>query len=302
MKILLTGSNGLLGQKLIALLHKNKIVELVATSKGQNRCGILQGYTYYSCDISKKKSIEEIVNYETPHVIINTAAMTNVDMCENDKEGCDMVNIKAVQNLVDICIAREIFLVHLSTDFIFDGLDSPYDEKAIPNSLSYYGSSKLKAEKIIYTSTTAKVSILRTALVYGMVNDMSRSNIVLWAKESLQNRKQIKVVDDQFRCPTLAEDLAMGCFLSAKKQIPGVFNITGKDFMCIYDMVEHIADFWNLDKSLISKTSSEALNQPAKRPYKTNMLIGKAVKELGYNPHSFQEGLKMIDKQLKSLL
>jgi dTDP-4-dehydrorhamnose reductase len=128
---------------------------------------------------------------------------------------------------------------------------------------------------------------------------MSRSNIVLWAKSSLENAKKINVVDDQFRTPTLAEDLADGCLLIAEKKATGIFNISGKDFMSVLELVYRVADFWKLDKSLITPSKSSDIKQPAQRPPKTGFIIDKAKKVLGYDPHSFEEGLEVLDSQLK---
>jgi dTDP-4-dehydrorhamnose reductase len=191
-------------------------------------------------------------------------------------------------------------LVHLSTDFIFDGENGPYKEEDKADPLSYYGQSKLDAENLILSFHTINYAILRTVLVYGVVDQMSRTNIVLWAKEALENGKRINVVNDQFRTPTLAEDLAEGCLLSAKKQIKGIFNISGKDFMSILELVYKVADFWKLNKNLITPSSSVGINQPAKRPPKTGFIIEKAISELEYKPHSFEDGLEILNQQLIS--
>jgi dTDP-4-dehydrorhamnose reductase len=187
-------------------------------------------------------------------------------------------------------------LIHLSTDFIFDGTAGPYKEDALPNPLSFYGESKLKAEEII-KENCKNWAMARTVLVYGLVADMSRSNIVLWAKDALENKKAIKVVDDQFRTPTLAEDLALGCSLIEKHNAQGIFNISGKDFMSIYELVERVAKYFNLSMENVEKTNSLTLKQPAKRPPITGFDISKAQNELGYQPHSFEEGIGFVQKQ-----
>ena len=94
------------------------------------------------------------------------------------------------------------YLLHLSTDFIFDGAAGPYDEQAEPNPLSFYGHSKLDAEFIVRQEPGLSWGIARTILVYGLAQDMSRSNIILWVKSSLEQGKKIQVVDDQWRTPT----------------------------------------------------------------------------------------------------
>ncbi len=298
MKILVTGSNGLLGQKLVHKLSTDPEVELIATARGENRLKKASGYTYRPLDITNQDEVAQTIAEVKPDVVINTAAMTNVDACEADREGCDKLNVDAVQYIVDACERNDVHLVHLSTDFIFDGEDGPYAEDAEPNPLSYYGESKLKAEKIVEGSNV-KAAILRTVLVYGIAEDMSRSNIVLWAKGALEKGKEITVVDDQFRSPTLAEDLADGCILAAKQKATGVYNISGKDQMSIIELVRAVADHWKLDKSIILPISSTTLNQAAKRPPVTGFVLDKAIKELGYKPHSFSEGLAIVEEQMR---
>ena len=185
----------------------------------------------------------------------------------------------------------------MSTDFIFDGKKGPYKEDDEANPLSYYGHSKLLAENMVREYCT-KWSIARTVLVYGVVNDMSRSNIVLWAKGALEKGQPINVVDDQFRTPTLAEDLAKGCQLIEHKQAEGIYNISGKDQMSILELVQRVANYFDLDASVLRVVSSESLNQPAKRPPLTGFDLTKSRKVLGYEPHSFEQGIGVLMEQL----
>jgi dTDP-4-dehydrorhamnose reductase len=296
--ILITGSNGLLGQKITQQNIQNKHFNLVATSKGPNRYPLKEGYTYAEMDILDPENVRAVIEQYKPDAIIHTAAMTNVDTCEDQKDLAHQLNVTAVETLVQLCEEHNIQLVHLSTDFIFDGANGPYDELAAPNPLSYYGITKLQAEEVIKNSR-AKWAILRTIIVYGIVADMSRSNIVLWAKGALEKGNPINVVNDQWRMPTLAEDLADCCVLAIEKDAQGVYNASGKDMMSISELVERVADYWNLDKSLMNEISAETLNQTAKRPVRTGFILDKTISELGYRPHSFEEGLAIVDQQLK---
>lgn len=302
MKILVTGSNGLLGQKIVyACLGKYKNqVELVATARGNNRLIEQNGYLYQPMDISNHANVLEVIEMHKPEIVIHAAAMTNVDACESDKEGCLQNNVHAVQFIVDACNKFGAHLVHVSTDFIFDGLNGPYTEDAEPNPVSYYGWSKAEAEKIVKESSNSW-AILRTILVYGVADHMSRSNVVLWAKSALEKGSPINVVDDQYRMPTLAEDLAEGCLLAATKKANGVFNISGPDYMNIFELVSRVADYFGLDKSIVQRTDSSGLNQPAKRPPRTGFDLTKSRSTLGYNPHSFEEGLAILEEQLNAI-
>lgn len=299
-KVLITGSNGLLGQKLVYKLKDRSDVELIATARGENRLLDKQGYRFLSMDIENQLNVDAIINDVKPDCIIHTAAMTQVDDCELDHAACDRANVDAVQFMVEAAERNHCHFIHISTDFIFNGKDGPYDEEAEADPLSYYGNAKWKGELIVQKSKL-KWAILRTVLVYGIVDNMSRSNIVLWAKGALEKGKPINVVDDQFRSPTLAEDLADGCILAMDKQATGIYNISGKDQLSIIDLVRQVADYYKLDKSLIRPVSSTTLNQAAKRPPITGFILDKARKDLGYNPHSFTEGIALMEKQLAEM-
>ena len=298
-KILLTGANGLLGQKMVLLLAQQANVHTIATARGEARFPIPAAIQYATLDITDEASVHQLIEKEQPHVVIHTAAMTQVDDCETQREACWLQNVEATRYIAEACAAHNTFLLHLSTDFIFDGKEGPYTEDAQPHPLSYYGESKWEAEKIVQKLTTPW-AIARTVLVYGISQTASRSNIVLWVKKSLEEQKHIKVVDDQWRTPTLAEDLAMGCWLIAQKEAQGIFNISGKEMLTPYDMAIATADYFHLDKSYITRTDASGFSQPAARPPKTGFIIEKARNLLGYEPHSFAEGIAILEQQLRN--
>jgi dTDP-4-dehydrorhamnose reductase len=297
MKILVTGVNGLLGQKLITLLSSDSSVKPIATARG--KLVLPLDVEFHEMDITNANQVEKVISLIKPEVVINTAAMTQVDDCETNREECWAANVMSVQNLISSCQKHDCHLVHVSTDFIFDGSHGPLDENEKPSPVNYYGESKLAAEELVINSNI-NWSILRTVLVYGITNDMSRSNIVLWVKKNLEEGKSINVVNDQFRTPTLAEDLAKGCYLAAKKKAKGVYHISGKDFLSPYDIAIHKAEYFGLDKSLIKATDSTKFKQPAARPLITGFIIDKARKELGYEPHSFMEGIGIMASQIRA--
>jgi dTDP-4-dehydrorhamnose reductase len=296
MKILVTGSNGLLGQKLIEKLSKK--MDVLATARGENRLPFKENYSYASLDITDKNNVDEVFNSFKPDVVIHGAAMTNVDQCEIEKEECWKLNVLATEYLLETAKKHNSFFLHVSTDFIFDGKEGPYDEDGTPNPVSFYGWSKYAAEKLVMHSEV-KWAIARTVLVYGIAHDMSRSNIILWVKNSLENGKSINVVNDQWRTPTLAEDLADGCILIAEQKAEGVFNISGKDLLNPYEMATMTADYFSLDKTLIKEVDGSQFKQTAKRPAKTGFILDKAIHKLGYKPKSFKEGIAFLAAQLQ---
>jgi len=296
-KILITGSNGLLGQKLTDIYSKKEVI-FYPTALGDCRHPLKDSLNYRSLDITNEQEVMELITELNPDCIINTAAMTNVDACEEKQEECTLLNVHAVDYLVSAANAVNAHFVHLSTDFIFDGKNGPYKEEDIPGPLSFYGHSKLKGEEIV-REKCKKWSIARTVLVYGLVHDMSRSNIVLWAKGALEKKQDIKVVDDQYRTPTLAEDLANGVYLIENSANEGIFNISGKDFMNIYELVERVAKHFDLSMEKVKRIKSYTLNQAAKRPPVTGFILEKSRNVLGYVPHSFEEGIQKVMEQLK---
>ena len=298
-KVLVTGSNGLLGQKIIYSLIERKDIDLLASSKGLNRLITKSGYKYIDLDITRNEEVKKVFENENPDAVINCAAMTNVDYCEENQDSCWEINVKAVENLAKSCEVSKSHLLHLSTDFVFDGKSGPYTENDKPNPLHFYAKSKLKSEEIVKKIMT-NWTIARTIIIYGITDNMSRSNIVLWAKKEIENGNTINVVKDQLRSPTLAEDLAKGCISIIDKSAFGLYHLSGPKTYSILDLVYQVADFYNLDKSLILPVTSASLNQPAPRPLSTGFDITKAKKDLDFNPVDFLEGIKIMDQQIKN--
>ncbi len=301
MRLLITGANGLLGQKLVALIAPRTDIELIATSRGESKIHYdLPTYQYRSLDVTQPSEVDEVVAQEKPDVIIHTAALTKVDYCEQHRELCYRLNVKAVDHIVQAALKHDCLLVHLSTDFIFSGKKRLLTEEDLPGPVNYYGQTKLEAEQRIIESGV-KHAIVRTAIVYGVVPHLSRSNIILWVKESLKRGKTIHVVDDQFQTPTLAEDLAIGCFLIAQKRAKGIFNVSGEELLTPYQMAQMTADYFNLDKKLIVRTDSTRFKQPARRPLETGFVIDKAKQVFDFQPHTFLQGVELLDEQLREI-
>ena len=289
-RILITGANGLLGQSLLFLGQDRHV--LLATGRGPAR-GNHFGFPSAELDSTKAEDYERVFAAFKPDVVVHSAAMTQVDDCEHDQEACDLLNVEATKLCAEACARHGIHLIFLSTDFIFDGKNGPYGEEAEPAPLSVYGWSKLRAEEAVKASG-ARYAIARTVLVIGYVPGLSRSNIILWARQALGRGERIRVVHDQVRSPTWSVDLAEGCLRIAELGAEGIYNISGPDTMSILDLVRRVADHAGLDASLIDAVSSESLGQAAKRPPITGLDISKARRDLGFSPHSFSEVLNRI--------
>lgn len=290
MAILITGANGLLGQKLVAQLSASS-TSFIASSKGENRNPECPASHYVSLDISRPEELEHLLAHHPIDAIVNTAAMTDVDACEEEEESCRKVNVEGVRNLYRIARKNAIFLVQLSTDFVFDGEDGPYSEEDERRPLSCYATSKRDAEDILLNGDYRSWAILRTIIVFGQGHHLSRSNIVLWARDALKKGTPMRVVNDQFRAPTWADDLAWACLRSVQRRAEGIFHISGPETMSIYDLVGRIAAYYQLGTSAVESVSSATLQQRAKRPPRTGFDLSKSRRLLGYRPMTLEESL-----------
>ena len=281
MKILITGINGLVGSTLYEL-YANSSHDIIPTSRN------LEGFATTKLDITKQEEASHVFNAFKPDVVINTAAIADVDLCEVEKGLCWKTNVTAMKYLVESCKLYNSHLIHISTDYIFDGSSGPYLETDRFNPISYYGKSKLEGEKILIDSSI-DYTIIRTILVYG---NHTKLNIVSFVKKNLENGKPVKLVDDQHRMPTLVGDLARACNSAADKRATGIYHVSGNEMMTYYDIGLRVADYFSLDSSLITKTKTAKLNQKAKRPEVTGFVLDKAIKELDYAPTSFEKSLE----------
>ncbi len=296
MKILITGSNGLLGQHLVKMLIETTTYDIVATGKGDSRLPFAATtlFNYFSLDITDGVAVQNCMKLHKPDVVIHAAAMTQPDPCELDPIACWELNVTATRFLIDAAEEVKAFFIFISTDFVFDGLNGPYNETDIPGPVNYYGSSKLAAEKSVMESSLQQWAIVRTVLVYGNILVGNRSNVISWVKENLTQEKPIKVVGDQWRTPTFVEDLAKGILLVIEKKATGIYHISGEEGLSPYDMAVATADYLQLDKSLMTKVDASIFTQPARRPLRTGFIIEKAKKTLGYQPLSFKEALQKM--------
>ena len=297
MKILITGSNGLLGQKLVVLLRQRPEVAVVATSRGANKLATLYPeVSFVTLDVSDVAQVQRVIAQERPTHVIHTAAMTNADECELNREACWQHNVVATENLMRTCAAHNVHLTHLSTDFVFSGEQGPLAEDAVPGPVNFYGQSKVAAERAVQAST-GRWAIARTVLVYGVAHNYGRTNLVLWVRDSLRAGKAIKVVGDQWRTPTLAEDLAEGCWLLTRHSAQGIYHLSGDEMLTPHALALRVAAHFGLDSSLIEQVDASTFVQPARRPARTGFVIEKARRELGYRPRTLAEGIELVSRQ-----
>jgi len=296
-KILISGSNGLLGQNLLNQLIPRNDCQILAVSKSPDVYPDQTGYSFMQIDLTQRQQVLEISESYCPDIVIHAAAMTQVDPCELNPDLCTKVNVEGTRNLADMSSACGAKFIYISTDFVFDGEGGPYKEEDELNPVSHYGWSKLEGEKITQR-LSVPWAIVRTILVYGLTPAMSRSNLVLWVKDSLEQNQEIRVVEDQYRMPTLVNDLVWGIIRIIDLEKQGIYHLSGPDYRSILELAIEIADFFGLDTNLISPIHSKELNQPGKRPPHTGFVLHKARTELGYQPKKFNQGLSVVQNLL----
>lgn len=293
-RILITGSNGMLGQRAVQFYSAKENVELLATSV-ENK-SVADSVEYISCDIKNRDEIKRIVHDYYPDFIVHTAAFTNVDMSEKLREEAWKINVKGVEYIAEASRAIDAHIIQISTDYIFDGKEGPYNENAIPNPVGYYGRTKLASENALRISGTF-FTILRTNVLYGIAPN-SRPDFVRWVINSLDKKEHIRIVKDQINNPTFIDDLVQGINKIIEFRKTGIYNIGGKEFLSRLDFTSQIADYFSLDKNLITPIITEELKQLARRPLKSGLIILKAETELGYKPHTILESLAAMKKEL----
>lgn len=297
--LLITGANGLLGQKLVKRCLKHGI-PFHATSKGPNRNPACPGTVYTEAELTNPDEVRKLMQSIKPSAVIHTAAMTNVDQCESEPENCRLINVEATRYLLEESIRIQAHFQLVSTDFVFDGTSGPYKETDPVNPLSVYAQSKVDAENLLVQHEYQNWSIARTIIVYGTGIALSRSNLILWAMQALPKQETMRLVDDQFRAPTWADDLAYGCVEIVLRKLTGIFHLSGPKTMSVVEIVQTVADALGIKNAPIEHISSSTLNQAAKRPPHTGFVLDKAQQLLDYHPCKLEETIPMLVAELEN--
>ncbi|MDA3859781.1 MAG: dTDP-4-dehydrorhamnose reductase [Melioribacteraceae bacterium] len=293
-RILIIGSNGMLGQSLTTHFMFKKDVELTCASFEDE--SFYDNVAYAKIDISSSKEVKNLIKNFCPDAIINSAAYTNVDGCETEKELSWSINVTGVENIVKYARTCDAHFIHISSDYIFDGEAGPYSEDEKPNPISHYGKEKLAAENVIKAGRV-KHTIVRTNVLYG-ATQFGRPDFVKWVYNSLSEKKKIKIVKDQINNPTYIDDLSSAISKIIEFGKEGVYNIGGADTLTRLDFTYKIADYFELDKTLITPIVTSDLNQPAPRPLNSGLINLKAETEVNYHPLSIDKTLFLMKRSL----
>ena len=289
MKIIILGANGFIGRRILNRLYPSH--QVLACSLHPD---ILpeEGYRFATIDMLDYSAMTTLLRDFQPDVIINGSALSAVDYCEQHQEEAYAMNVTAVKHLAEYSRDHSCRLIHLSTDFVFDGTSSiAYTETDVPNPVNYYGKTKQWSEEVIGQLCT-DYAIVRVEVVYGKPLPKQHGNIVHLVKNRLENGQSIRVVSDQFRSPTWVEDIACAIEQLLSNQHQGIYHICGGETLSVAEIAFRAAKYFNLDTSLIEPITTEAMNEATPRPPFTPMSVKKAQQAFGYQPSTLEEGFK----------
>ncbi len=293
-RLLLTGSNGLVGQAVLRAVAQAVTPEwtVIACGRGAPR-GLSLTVPYVSIDVADSMSFGPCLQELAPAYVLHAAAMTQVDECEIAHMTAYNQNVQAVETLL-AAIPSTCFVLHLSTDFVFDGTQSPYAEDATYSPCNYYGLTKQYAEQRLQTALQPW-TVVRTSLVYGYGESLRRLPFLSQVKKRLKKGEHVRMVDDQWRQPTFVDDLATACLRLLTERKEGIFHISGEERFTPYEMVCTAARDWGYDLAYVHAVSTDTFATPATRPKETIFCLDKAKKELGYSTHTLKEALQSLE-------
>lgn len=275
MKVALSGANGLVGSRIIELL-KNDFQFIPLYQK--------------DCDITKQDDVYNFFNNYRFNLFLHLAAYTNVDGAEKEKNKVWRINVLGTKNIFQFCQKKKVKLIYISTDFVFDGQNPPYDENSKPNPIGYYGETKYEGEKIVKN----QAMIVRIAYPYRAYFE-PKKDFVRSIIEKLKNKQRLTMIIDGKMTPTFIDDIAYGLKHLIKNFAPEIFHLVGADSLSPYEAGGLIAKIFNLDQNLIKKISyQEYMKNRARRPQYSEI---KSIKNNFYQMKSFEEGLKIVKHQ-----
>lgn len=279
-RIMITGASGQLGLALYQLLKGQSQYELLRTDAAANEDGSIQ-----ALDITDDAKVRTYIEKNLPEIIINCAAFTAVDLCESQEDKAYQINALGPKNLAIAAERINAKLVHISTDYVFDGCTfEPYEEDAPTNPVSAYGRTKQSGD-VFVRANCSKFFILRTAWVYGEGKNFVRTMLRL-----AQNNQKVRVVTDQYGTPTSALELARAIIFLMETDSYGIYHATCEGSTTWYDFAVTIFRMAGIEIEVEPITTGEFL-APAKRPM-YSILDNKALRERhGYYMRDWKDAL-----------
>lgn len=273
MKVLVIGKDGQLGSELVKLIHD---------SRGTSR----KGNSGIFLDLKNSSAIEDLIMKEMPDVVINAAAQTDVDGCENNRDYAYAINAKAVRNIARACSVTGSYLIHVSTDYVFDGQKGSYNEEDVPNPINYYGISKAIGEA--YALSYDDSLVIRTSGVYGI-----KMNFPLYVAKTLRGNGTVNCIDSYYS-PIHATMLAESIKELMEKRFYGILNVSG-DRISRYEFAMKIKETLKIETGSV-KLAKEVPKLKARRPYDSSLDNGKALGMLSTKFNDMESSIKYLEK------
>jgi dTDP-4-dehydrorhamnose reductase len=292
-KILIIGANGFLGRKLLNRFHDKFDVygaDLITT-------GIPEEYHPNFIDITKKSVVHDLINNIMPNLTILTAAMTNVDACEDFPNKAREINAHGPLFVAEAMKEIGGRLIHISTDFIFDGEKGGYDEKDIPKPVSIYGKTKLDGENNVLMQKIPTL-ICRTSVLFGWPDVDQRHNFFSWAYENLSQNKELKIISGQITTPTLVDDLVEFLYQSSDFTKTEIYHTCGCESISRFDFILKLIRNFNFNENLLKEV--DFFPQKAKRPNDSSLNTAK-IQYLGkYKFKNIDQSFQYLKAQSKN--
>jgi len=290
MKALIIGGSGQVGSHLSnKLTNLGKSVTITHHRQATSNSIFL--------DIVSKDKVHQLISEFKPTHIYLPAAATNVDECEKNPDSTFPVNVTGVQNVVEAANLVNARLIYFSTDYIFDGVNGPYDESEPPNPICEYGKQKVYAEHCVLSSCKDFL-IIRTTVVYGW--EQQQKNFVIRLIAALREKKEVQVPIDQIGSPTFARNLAEATIYLAESQERGIINVTGPEIVSRYEFACEAARVFGVSEEFIKPVETQFLGQIAKRPLNLGLVVDKAVQLLDIPLLGYRDGLRKMVEQTPS--
>jgi len=287
-KLFVTGSSGLLGNKIVELAREDYEVIPSHNTNPLHSNSI-------KLDITDRKQVLNLFTKLKPDLTIHTASETNVDKCETQKEQAWKTNVEGTHNIAEVCKTVGTKLVYFSTDYVFDGEKGNYTEKDKPNPINHYGITKLEGENQV-TRHCQNHLILRTSVLYGW--HPRKQNFATWVLNMLRQNKETTVVEDHYNTPTLADNLAEITLKALHEDLQGLYHASGSERINRYEFALQIAKIFHLDQSLIKPIKMNQLTAwIAKRPKDSSLNTQKIQKQLKTKPLNITEGLARMKNE-----
>ncbi|MBJ6764053.1 SDR family oxidoreductase [Myxococcaceae bacterium JPH2] len=296
MRFLVTGSNGLVGRRACAqLAHEGH--EVVGLGRGPRRAA--GDFRYASVDLTREAEVVEAVSAASPEVILHCASMTEVDACEKDPEAAYAGNVSATAFVARAARKAGAHLVHVSTDYVFDGDAGPYDEEAVPNPRGVYAITKHMGEQAARVLAPG-CAIARTAVVYGWPAVEGRVNFGAWLVGALEKGQPVKLFEDQVVSPSLADNVAAMLVELGARRLGGVWNTCGAEVLDRVAFGRAVCGVFGFDPALIVPTRMADLKLPAPRPLRSGLKTDKARAQLTQRPMALGDSLSRFHAAWKA--